>query len=73
MIRDTILILEDDEDSRKKLVEIFQDKYKIREVTSEKEGINILKIHAASLAVIFVNLMIPARDNFQILKRLSEK
>lgn len=73
MIRDTILILEDDEDSRKKLVEIFQDKYKILEVTSEKEGINILKIHAASLAVIFVNLMIPARDNFQILKRLSEK
>ncbi len=28
MLRDTILIVENDEDSRKKLVELFQNKYK---------------------------------------------
>ncbi len=73
MLRDTILILEHEEDSRKKLVEIFQDKYKILQVTTEKEGIDILRQHASKLAVILVNLMIPAKNNFQVLKRLSER
>ncbi len=73
MIRDTILILEEDDESRRKLTEIFQDKYKIMQVTSEKEGVDVLKKHAPSLAVILVNLLIPARNNFKILKWLSEK
>lgn len=73
MARDTILILEDDDDSRQKLVGMFRDKYKIVEVTSEKEGIDVLRKQAVSLAVVLVNLMIPARDHFQVLQRLSEK
>ena len=73
MVRDTIMILEYDESSRKKLAEIFQDKYKIQEVSDEKEGIDILRKHASSLAVVLVNLMIPAKDNFQVLQWLSGK
>ena len=57
MVRDTIMILEYDESSRKKLAEIFQDKYKIQEVSDEKEGIDILRKHASSLAVVLVNLL----------------
>ena len=35
MVRDTVLILEEEDASRKKLSEIFQDKYKILAVTNE--------------------------------------
>lgn len=73
MLRDTILILENEEDSRKKLAEIFRDEYKVLEVSNEKEGIELLRAHAGSLAVILVNLMIPSKNNFQVLQRLSEK
>ncbi len=73
MIRDTILILEQDQTSQEQLAEMFQDKYKILQVSTEKEGIEILRTSAASLAVVLVNLLIPAKDNFQILQRLSEK
>ena len=54
MTRDTILILEDDEVSRAKLVEMFQDEYKILEVSNEKDGIDALKNHASSLALVLV-------------------
>ena len=73
MPRDSILILENDDANRKKLVEIFQDKYKILEISTEKEGIEVLRKHAASLAVVLFNLMIPAKNNFQVLQMLSEK
>ncbi len=73
MPRDSILILENDDANRKKLVEIFQGKYKILEISTEKEGIEVLRKHAASLAVVLFNLMIPAKNNFQVLQMLSEK
>ncbi len=73
MVRDTVLILEEEDASRKKLSEIFQDKYKILAVTNEKEGLDILRAQGPSLAVVLVNLKIPAKENFQVLKRLSEK
>lgn len=73
MLRDTILIVENDEDSRKKLVELFQNKYKILEVSNEKDGIDILRNQVSSLAVVIFNLLIPAEDNFQVMKRLNKK
>ena len=73
MVRDTILVLEEDDDSRAKLTEIFQGKYKVLAFSNEKDGIEILRTQAASLAVVLVNLMIPARDDFQVLRRLSER
>lgn len=73
MARDTILIVEDDDASREKLAEIFRDKYKVQAVSNEKEGIDILRKHVASIAVVLVNIMIPARENFQVMRGLSEK
>lgn len=73
MPRDSILILENDDDSRKRLAEIFQDKYKILEASGEKEEIEVLRTQAASIAVVLVNLMIPVKNNFQVLQMLSEK
>lgn len=73
MARDTMLILENDEASSESLAKIFEKKFKIIKVSSEKEGIDVLREQVASLAVVLVNLLIPAKDNFQILQRLSEK
>ena len=73
MARDTILIFEDDVESRKKLAEIFQDKYKVLGASDEREGLKILREHATSIAVVLVNLMIPVKDNFQVMQRLGEK
>lgn len=73
MARDTILIFEDDVECREKLTEIFQDKYKVFGASNEKEGLNLLRKYSSSIAVVLVNLMIPAKDNFQVLQRLSEK
>lgn len=73
MVRDVILILEDEELSRRRLTEIFQDKYKIQAVPNEREGVEILRTQAASIAAVLVNIMIPARDSFKIMSGLSQK
>lgn len=73
MVRDKILILEDDEKSRTQLVEIFRDQFKILEASNETQGVDILRKHAASIVVILVNISIPAKNDFQVLQRLSKK
>lgn len=73
MVRDTILILEDDEVSRKRLTEIFQGKYKIQAVMNERDGGEILRTQTAAIAAVLVNIMIPARDGFKVLSLLNEK
>lgn len=72
MLRDTILILEDDELSRKQLIEILKDKYKIQTVPNEREGVEVLRKQAASIAAVLVNILIPARDSFKVLAWLRE-
>lgn len=72
MLCDTILIIENDEISRRQLVEIFQDKYKVLEVSNEKEGIEVFRKNAFSIAAVLLNLLIPSQNNFQVLQWLSE-
>ena len=73
MGRDTILILEDDDASRSKLVGLLKDKYKVIEVSNERDGVEVFRKHASSIAVVLVNLMIPAQDNFKVMHHLSKK
>ena len=73
MKRDTILILEQDDASRKMLVDLFKNKYKILSAPDEKEGLELLRSHAQSLAVVLFNLLLPVKDDFKIMQRLSEK
>lgn len=72
MGRDTILIVEDEEVSLRRLVEILQGRYKIQTVKNEMDGVEILRRQAATLAAVLFNIMIPARDGFKVLARLSE-
>lgn len=73
MVRDTILILEDDDANRSRLVGLLQDKYKIQEVSNERDGIEVFRKYASVIAVVLVNIMIPAKDNFMVLNHLSQK
>lgn len=73
MAQDTILILEDEEVSRKRLTEIFQGKYKIQAVVNERDGREILRTQAGVIAAVLVNIMIPARDGYKVLSLLHEK
>lgn len=73
MARDTILIFEEEEISRRGLIELFQGKYKIQAVQNEREGLEILRTQAVSLAAVLVNIMIPARDNFNVMGQLFQK
>lgn len=65
--------MEQDKESSDKLADIFRDKYEILQVSNQKEEIEVLRKQAASIAVVLVNLLIPAKDNFQVLQRLNEK
>ncbi len=73
MACNTILIFEEDEATCARLAEIFKDKYKVLRALNEKEGLKLLREHAASIAVVILNIMIPAKDNFKVLKHLNEK
>ncbi len=73
MACNTILIFEEDEATRARLAEIFKGKYKVLEALNEKEGLKLLREHATSIAVVILNIMIPAKDNFKVLKHLNEK
>ena len=70
---DTILIIDDDVASRKILAEIFQDKYKILEACNGKEGIELLRANAYSIAVVLLDNMMPVMNGFQVLERLGER
>lgn len=54
MVRDTILILEDDDANRSRLVGLLQDKYKIQEVSNERDGIEVFRKYASVIAVVLV-------------------
>lgn len=51
MQNDTILIIDDDNISRTMLADIFRDEYKILEANNGKEGIELLRKKASSIAV----------------------
>ena len=68
MKRDTILIIDDDNISRTILADIFRDEYKILEASNGKEGIELLRKNANSLAVVLLDYTMPVMDGFQMLE-----
>ena len=72
-MRDTILILENNNTARRSLVEIFQEKYKVLEVSNERAGLDLLRANLSSVAVVLVNISIPAGDDFRVLQHLEKK
>lgn len=73
MKRDTILIFEDNMIDRSILVELFQAEYQILEAENGKEGIELLKTHLASVAIVLLDNIMPVMDGFAVLEYLKEK
>ncbi len=73
MKRDTILIIDDDDISRTILADIFRDEYKILEASNGKEGIELLRKNANSLAVVLLDYTMPVMDGFQMLEYLNKR
>lgn len=73
MKRDTILIFEDNAIDRSILVELFQSEYRILEAENGKEGIEILRNHLSSVAIVLLDNIMPVMDGFAVLEYLKEK
>ncbi len=73
MKRDTILIFEDNAIDRSILVELFQSEYQILEAENGKEGIEILRNHLSSVAIVLLDNIMPVMDGFAVLEYLKEK
>lgn len=73
MKRDTILIFEDNAIDRSILVELFQSEYKILEAENGREGIELLRNHLASIAMVLLDNIMPVMDGFAVLEYLKEK
>ena len=73
MKRDTILIFEDNAIDRSILVELFQSEYQILEAENGKEGIELLRNHLSSVAIVLLDNIMPVMDGFAVLEYLKEK
>lgn len=73
MMRDTILIFDDNEIERGILCELFRGEYNILEAKNGKDGIDLLKSNFDSISVVLIDNMMPVMDGFEVLERLKEK
>lgn len=73
MERDIILIIDDDDISRTILADIFRNEYKILEAGNGKEGIDLLRKNAHSIAVVLLDYTMPVMDGFQMLEYLEKR
>lgn len=71
--RNTILIIDDIEINRDILADIFRDDYEILEAENGKDGIKILSKHFNKIAVVFLDLVMPVMDGFEVLEVLHKK
>ncbi len=69
-MRDTILIVDDEELNRELLRQMFEDKYKILTAADGKEGLKLLSQHINEVAIILLDLVMPVVDGFQVLQIL---
>lgn len=73
MKRDTVLIFEDNAIDRSILVELFREEYHILEAGNGKEGIEVLKSHLSSIAVVLLDNVMPVMGGFAVLEYLKDK
>ncbi len=72
-MRDTILIVDDEELNRELLRQIFEDQYEILMAKDGKEAIEALDNNADRIAVILLDLIMPVVSGYQVLQVLSAR
>lgn len=72
-MRNSILIVDDDELNREMLKLIFEKEYEVIVAGDGKEAITLLVKHMNEIAVILLDLIMPVLNGYQVLKVLSSK
>lgn len=72
-MRDTILIVDDEEINRELLRQMFENKYKILTAEDGKEGIMLLGKHINEVAIILLDIVMPVINGYQVLQILHNK
>lgn len=73
MVRNTILIVDDQEMNRAILSHIFEKKYQIVEVENGKKALEYIKENRDKIIAILLDIIMPEMDGIELLKRLKEK
>ena len=66
-----ILIVDDADMNRKLLRVIFEEQYEILEARDGEEAINVIEKNADELLIIFLDLMMPKKNGFDVLKYMN--
>ncbi len=72
-MRDTILIVDDEELNRELLSQIFEGRYKILMAKDGKEAIETIDNNMDSIAVILLDLIMPVVSGYQVLQVLNAR
>ena len=72
-MRDTILIVDDEELNRELLRQMFEDKYKIIMAADGKEAIIQLSRNIDNIAVMLLDIIMPVVDGYQVLQLLHNR
>ena len=73
MEKNSILVVDDEELSRELLKQIFEDEYKAYIASDGKEAIALLGSHMDEIAVIFLDIMMPVVNGYQVLQVLNAR
>ena len=71
--RNSILIIDDMIVNRLSLRELFQNDYVVLEAENGQEGMDVVESHAASIAIILLDIVMPEVDGYQFLEQMSQK
>lgn len=69
--RDTILIVDDGEVNRAILRTVFEKDYRVMEAENGEQAMVLIKNHHRQIACILLDLMMPIKDGFQVMRELS--
>lgn len=72
-MRNTILIVDDEELNRELLKQMFENDYEILTANDGKEAIRQLTKHMSEIAVILLDIVMPVLNGFQVLQMLNNK
>ncbi len=72
-MRDKILIVDDVEINRELLAEILSDDYEILLAENGKQALDILEARHMEIAVLMLDLIMPEKDGFAVLRELDQR
>lgn len=72
MIKEKILIVDDERMNRALLKHIFEEQYEVLEAANGEEANALIDENIDQLQVVFLDLMMPVLDGFGVLKHMSE-